>query len=130
MTTLPRRAVLVIDEAGMVSTRELAELLEHADRIHAKVVLVGDHRQLAEIDAGGAFRALATRLPAIELKENRRQHAAWERDALALLRDGDANEGLRRYEEHGRVATGESADELRGRLVADWWASHGRDRRS
>jgi ATP-dependent exoDNAse (exonuclease V) alpha subunit len=65
MTTLPRRAVLVVDEAGMVSTRELAELLEHADRVHTKVVLVGDHRQLAEIDAGGAFGALAARLPAI-----------------------------------------------------------------
>src|SRR5204863_8921447 len=70
MTTLPRRAVLVVDEAGIVSTRERDELLEHAERVHAKVVLVGDHRQLAEIDAGGAFRSLATRLPAIELKEN------------------------------------------------------------
>ena len=90
---LPRRAVLVVDEAGMVSTRELAELLEHAERAHAKVVLVGDHRQLAEIDAGGAFRALAARLPAIELTENRRQAAAWERDALALLRDGRLRRG-------------------------------------
>jgi hypothetical protein len=39
--------------------------------------------------ASGAFRALARRLPVIELAENRRQAAAWERDALALLRDGD-----------------------------------------
>ena len=127
MTALPRRAVLVVDEAGMVSTRELAELVDHADRADAKLVLVGDHRQLAEIEAGGAFRALATRLPVIELKENRRQSAAWERDALALLRDGDAAEALRRYERHGRVTTGESADEVRGRLVADWWASASRD---
>jgi ATP-dependent exoDNAse (exonuclease V) alpha subunit len=120
MTTLPaRRSVVVVDEAGMVSTRQLAELVDHAARLHAKLVLVGDHRQLAEIEAGGAFRALARRLPVIELAENRRQAAAWERDALALLRDGDSRRALRAYEDHGRVVTGERADEVRRRLVAD-----------
>ena len=64
---LPRRAVLVVDEAGMVPTRQLAELVEHVGACRAKLVLVGDHRQLPEIEAGGAFRALASRLPVIEL---------------------------------------------------------------
>ena len=60
-SALPRRAVLVIDEAGMVPTRELAELVEHVERAGAKLVLVGDHRQLPEIGAGGAFRGARTR---------------------------------------------------------------------
>src|SRR4051794_41583020 len=85
---LPRRSVLVVDEAGMVPTRGLAEIVEHVERAGAKLVLVGDDRQLPEIGAGGTFGALARRLPAIELRENRRQSAAWEREALALLREG------------------------------------------
>jgi ATP-dependent exoDNAse (exonuclease V) alpha subunit len=63
---LPRRSVLVIDEAGMVPTRALAEIVEHVERAGAKLVLVGDDRQLPEIGAGGTFGALARRLPAIE----------------------------------------------------------------
>jgi ATP-dependent exoDNAse (exonuclease V) alpha subunit len=123
LTGIAARSVLVVDEAGMVSTRQLAELVEHADRARAKLVVVGGHRQLAEIEAGGAFRALASRLPAIELTENRRQVAQWERDALEQLRDGDARTALGRYEAHGRVAIADSADDVRARLVADWWAA-------
>jgi ATP-dependent exoDNAse (exonuclease V) alpha subunit len=127
VTTLPRRAVLVVDEAGMVATRQLAELVDHVARRRAKLVLVGDHRQLSEIEAGGAFRALASRLPVIELTENRRQTAEWERDALALLRDGDPGKALRLYEDHERVVIGEHAEEVRRHLVADWWASRDAD---
>ena len=86
-------------------------------------MLVGDHRQLPSIGAGGAFQSLQARLPLIELKENRRQAAAWEREALALVRDGDAKEAVSRYEQAGRVVIGEDAGELRRRLVADWWAA-------
>jgi hypothetical protein len=59
---LDGRTVLVVDEAGMVGSRKLARLLEHAQQAEAKVVLVGDDRQLAPIDAGGGFRALRLRL--------------------------------------------------------------------
>ena len=107
LRTLGRRAVVVIDEAGMVPTRALAEIVEHVERAGAKLVLVGDDRQLPEIGAGGAFGALAKRLPAIELRENRRQVAAWERDALALLREGDADGAVRRYAQRGRIVAGE-----------------------
>jgi ATP-dependent exoDNAse (exonuclease V) alpha subunit len=49
--------VLVVDEAGMVGTRKLVELAQRCERAGAKLVLVGDERQLAAIDAGGGFRA-------------------------------------------------------------------------
>jgi ATP-dependent exoDNAse (exonuclease V) alpha subunit len=86
--------VLVIDEAGMVGSRKLTQLLEHAHQAQAKVVLVGDDRQLAPIDAGGGFRALRLRLGASELTENRRQHQAWEREALDLVRNGLVEEAV------------------------------------
>jgi ATP-dependent exoDNAse (exonuclease V) alpha subunit len=78
---LDDRTVLVVDEAGMLGSRKLTRLLEHAEQAQAKVVLVGDDRQLASIDAGGGFRALRLRLGASGLTENRRQHQAWEREA-------------------------------------------------
>jgi conjugative relaxase-like TrwC/TraI family protein len=86
--TLALGSVLLVDEAGTVGTRDLAALSDSAAHAQAKIVLIGDDRQLPEIQAGGAFRALAERCGAIELREVRRQHEGWDRDALAALRAG------------------------------------------
>jgi ATP-dependent exoDNAse (exonuclease V) alpha subunit len=80
--------VLVVDEAGMVPTRQLAALLDHVEAVDGRLVLVGDHRQLPALEAGGAFRGLVQRGLAVELQENRRQVHAWERGALEHLREG------------------------------------------
>ena len=118
---LPRDSVLVVDEAGMVGTRKLARVFHHADRAHAKVVLVGDDRQLPEIQAGGAFRGIKNRLPAVELSEVRRQPFGWERDALDLLREGRSKQAVAEYTERGRVHVATSAEDTRRQLVMDWW---------
>jgi conjugative relaxase-like TrwC/TraI family protein len=115
--------VLVIDEAGMVGTRLLSQLLSAAERALAKIVLVGDTEQLPEIDCGGLFRGLLVRLGSTQLTENRRQVERWERDALELLRAGDAGGAIGRYWQHGRVVVRDSAPALRNQLVADWWAA-------
>ncbi|TVP75558.1 MAG: conjugative relaxase, partial [Nitriliruptor sp.] len=120
-------SVLVVDEAGMVGTRQLARLLDHAEQQAVKVVLVGDPHQLPEIDAGGLFRALATRLPAIELTHNRRQTHGWEQAALDDLRHGDPDVALAAYRQHGRIRTADTAQHLRDRLVEDWWTTARRD---
>jgi len=120
-TTLRRRSVLVLDEAGMIPTRTLAQLMQHADRLELKLVLVGDHHQLPAIGAGGAFRGLVDRLPVIELRENRRQLEAWEREALGDLRAGDAPAAVGRYESARRVTVAENAEDVRRALVTDWW---------
>jgi conjugative relaxase-like TrwC/TraI family protein len=118
---LPSGSVLVVDEAGMVGTRQLARLLHHAADAHVTVVLIGDPHQLPEIDAGGLYRALATRLPAIELTDNRRQTHAWEQAALDELRHGDPTVALDTYRTHGRIVTADTPHDLRERLVDDWW---------
>ncbi len=117
----PGRHVLVVDEAGMIGTRQLATLLAHAQQRRVKVVLVGDPHQLPEINAGGLFRALATRLPAVELHDNRRQHEPWERDALDQLRDGNVPDAIAAYQAHGRIHAADTADGAREQLVSDWW---------
>lgn len=119
--SLPGHGVLVVDEAGMLGTRDLARLLTLAEAQHTKLVLVGDHRQLPELTAGGAFRALARTLDTAHLRENRRQHKTWERAALDELRHGDPAQGLSAYVEHGCINARATADEARSALVSSWW---------
>jgi hypothetical protein len=121
--TLSGRTVLVVDEAGMLGSRKLGRLLERAERARAKVVLVGDDRQLAPIDAGGGFRALRLRLGASELVENRRQHEAWEREALELVRSGLVDEAVAAYQAHGRVVAADSKPAATLALLQDWWTA-------
>jgi hypothetical protein len=117
---LPHECVLVLDEAGMAPTRDLATLLEHVQRAGGKLVLVGDHRQLPEIEAGGAFRALVRRGLAIELTENLRQRKPWERRALDLIADGHADRAVPEYEQHARIHLAETSDQTTTQLVEDW----------
>jgi hypothetical protein len=102
----------------------LADLLDHAYQAQAKVVLVGDDRQLAAIDAGGGFRALRLRLGASELTENRRQQQAWEREALELVRSGLVEEAVAAYQAHDRVVAAESKPAATLALLQDWWAAY------
>jgi hypothetical protein len=107
----------------MVGSRKLGRLLEHAQQAGAKVVLVGDDRQLAPIDAGGGFRALRLRLGASELTENRRQQQAWEREALELVRSGLVEEAVAAYQAHDRVVAADSKPAATLALLRDWWTA-------
>jgi conjugative relaxase-like TrwC/TraI family protein len=118
---LDARTVLVVDEAGMLGSRKLARLLDHAEHAGAKVVLVGDDRQLAAIEAGGGFRGLRLRLGASVLEENRRQQEPWERQAVEHLRDGDLEQALAAYRVHGRLVAAETPTQLKETLLGEWW---------
>jgi AAA domain len=118
---LAQGAVLVVDEADMVGSHTIDRLAKHAADTESKLVLVGDDRQLPEIDAGGAFRRLARDLGAIELHQVHRQAEAWDREALAELRQGDVRAWSEAYRDHGRLVARPTADELRATLVEDWW---------
>ena len=115
-------SVIIVDEASMAGTRPLAKLLEHARRSEAKVVLVGDTKQLSSVDAGGGFRGLVRRLGAHQLTENRRQEAEWERIALRQLRDEKVEAALRAYADHGRLHIGDR-EELLPEMLEGWWTA-------
>jgi conjugative relaxase-like TrwC/TraI family protein len=115
--------MLVVDEASMLGTRAFAELVMRVDAARGKLVVVGDTHQLPAIEAGGMLGALATRLPAIELLDNRRQEQRWEREAVELIRDGEADQALNLYERHGRLHVGRDSHEVVSRLLADWHAA-------
>jgi conjugative relaxase-like TrwC/TraI family protein len=118
-------SVVVLDEASMAGTRKLARLLAQAEEAGAKVVLVGDTKQLSSVDAGGGFRGLVARLGAHRLLENRRQVEQWERKALRDLREGRAGPAMTAYATHGRLHLGDR-EELLDQMVDAWWS--GRER--
>jgi ATP-dependent exoDNAse (exonuclease V) alpha subunit len=122
---LPRRCVLVVDEAGMVPTRDIAQLADAVSAVDGKLVLVGDHRQLPEMQAGGTFRALVQRGLALELHENVRQAHPWERLALDQLRDGDPAMALAEYVRRDRLVIEAARAATLERLAADWAATDG-----
>lgn len=98
-----RGAVLVLDEASMVNTLDMAEVLRRAEHAGAKVVLVGDPSQLGAIGARGMFKHLVEDLEAAQaLEEIHRFHNKWEGENSLLLRAGDtlAVEALDAY---GRI---------------------------
>ncbi len=126
---LTNEHVVVVDEASLVGTRALDDLCVRARAARAKVVLVGDNRQISSIDAGGAVRTLANELGdhVVTLTTNRRQAGddqAWEREALAALRGGEVGVAVQAYLDHGRVTLAATIDEARQRLIDDWWAVH------
>ena len=122
-SALPEGCVLVVDEAGMVPTRQLAQLIDATAAVGGKLVLVGDHRQLPELEAGGAFRGLVNRGLAVELTENHRQVNAWERAALDDLREGRAEQALASYQAHNRIHVEKTPERSYERMVADWWSA-------
>ncbi|MGJ5199648.1 Ti-type conjugative transfer relaxase TraA [Bradyrhizobium sp. HKCCYLRH1030] len=118
--------VLVIDEAGMVGTRQLERVLSHATEAGAKVVLVGDPQQLQAIEAGAAFRSIHERHVGAEIGDVRRQREDWQRDATRDLATGKVGHALEAYRAHGMVHESESRDQARGDLIDHW----DRDRQS
>jgi Ti-type conjugative transfer relaxase TraA len=112
--------VLVIDEAGMVGSRQLARFVIEAEAGGAKLVLVGDHEQLQAIGAGSPFRAIVDHVGAVELSEIRRQSEVWQRQASIAFATHRTGEGLAIYVDHGAVEFSESRDDVRAALVQDY----------
>jgi conjugative relaxase-like TrwC/TraI family protein len=83
------RAVLIVDEAGMASTRETARVMAHAQTAGVKVIAIGDSGQLSSVQAGGWLGSLTERLGSHELREVMRQRDPRERQLLAQVRRGD-----------------------------------------
>jgi Ti-type conjugative transfer relaxase TraA len=121
---LSRRDILVIDEAGMLGTRQLEHVLRVAEKAHAKVLLVGDAEQLQAIEAGAAFRGITSTHGVSNLTEVRRQKLDWQRTATQNLSNGKTTEALNAYDKHHNITTVETRDDARKALIARWAHDH------
>ncbi|HET7416067.1 MAG TPA: MobF family relaxase [Solirubrobacterales bacterium] len=120
---LSRRAVLVVDEAGMVDSRATARLVAHAQEAGAKLVLIGDPAQLGEIEAGGLFASIAARTEPVVLDEVIRHRHELEREGAKLIRGGEGREALVIYQGAERVTVSGDPLARREAMVSDWWRS-------
>lgn len=110
-------SVLIVDEASQLDSMRFARLLSLARGASAKLVVVGDHRQLGAVEAGGLFEELVHRVGASVLAENRRQRDPREREALAHLRQGWAEAVVNSYVDAGALHVAKShASMLEGAL--------------
>jgi conjugative relaxase-like TrwC/TraI family protein len=101
---LPAGSVVIIDEAGMVDSRLFHTYARIAQRNRWRTILVGDHRQLDAVDAGGMFAELVehTDVLTVELDTLHRFKHQWEADASLLLRNGDVS-SVEAYETRDRI---------------------------
>lgn len=117
---LTSRDILVVDEAGMLGSRELARILKEANEGGAKVVHVGDTQQFQAIGAGAAFRAVIERTSFVELTEVRRQHESWQREATVDFANGRVEEAFNRYQQYNHVHKFETQANAKKAMVDTW----------
>jgi Ti-type conjugative transfer relaxase TraA len=117
---LDDKTVMVLDEAGMVSSKQMALFVEAATLRGAKLVLVGDPEQLQPIEAGAAFRAIADRIGYAELETIYRQREQWMRDASLDLARGNIAKAVASYSANGRMMGSTLKSQAVETLIADW----------
>lgn len=116
---LDGKTVVVLDEAGMVGTRQLHSLLKHIHQSGAKAVLVGDPQQLQPIDAGGLFRMLSEELGYAGLEDIRRQESLADREMIKMLIGGESHDVIERLASTGQLLV-QRDDSVESTMVKDW----------
>jgi len=113
--------LVVVDESAMADTPALAAIHAHVEEAGAKLLLVGDHRQLAAVGAAGGMDLLATAGTSYELVEARRFTHPWERDASLRLRTADETV-LVEYHAQGRLLDGGALEQAEASAARSWLA--------
>lgn len=118
--------VLIVDEAGLVNARDMHALLGEVERAGAKIILVGDPRQLQAI--GGPGLDLVQRaIDGARIETILRQHAQWQRDAVRAFGDGGADEALEAFAAHDCVIEADGAQSAVATVVAQWKSARAGD---
>jgi conjugative relaxase-like TrwC/TraI family protein len=121
--------LVVIDESAMTEHADIAAVHQIAETAAAKVLLTGDHRQMAAVGAAGSMDMIARVAPAYELTEARRFSNPWERDASLRLREGDET-ALQDYRKYGRIVDGGPIERTEHLAAQAWLADYLAGRRS
>ena len=118
--SLTEKTVVVVDEAAMNDTRLMAGLIRETEKAGAKLLLVGDERQVPPVAAGNPFKTLKKELGYATLTENRRQRADWQKDASREIRAGKVAEGLQKYLEADMIGIAQDREEAIKKTVEAW----------
>ena len=119
--------LIILDEAGMVGTRDMEAVLTAAAEAGARVVLTGDRRQLVAVQGASPLRSIVDLLQRHgTLGEVRRQAEPWQRAASVLMARGEVEDGLRAYGRHGRIALVAGTVQAKDRVIALWTEARAR----
>lgn len=118
--TLQKGDVLVIDEAGMIGSRQMARFVTEAKTKGVKLVLVGDAEQLQPIEAGAPFRSITERQEPARLSGVHRQKQDWQKRASGQFALGRTKDALAAYVKHGGIQQAETPDDAVKALVRDY----------
>ena len=114
------RSAVIVDEAAMNDTRRMARLVGVTEKVGAKLVLVGDEKQVPPVLAGSPLRTLKRELGFAELTENRRQRVEWQREASGEIRAGKVREALTRYADVGMIEIVSTRENAIRKTVEAW----------
>jgi Ti-type conjugative transfer relaxase TraA len=109
--------VLIVDEAGMVGTRQLERLLGTYQKAGGKVILLGDEAQFQPIDAGAAFRGVVERVGSVRLQKVQRQQAQWQQQASVDFGSQQLDKALRAYDKQGCLHAHDDSSQAIGAVV-------------
>lgn len=117
---LTRNSLVVLDEAAMVDTARLHALTQAIERAGARMVAIGDDRQLGSVERGGMFVDLVRAVGGAELSVVRRQERHWARAASRAFSEYRFRDGLEAYGERGLLHWSHALDASRAVLVQAW----------
>ncbi len=103
--SLPKNELIVVDEAGMIGSSQMQNLLEKGKQTNSRILLIGDTKQLAAVQAGSPFKLLQeqTHLPTIGINQNVRQQNFQLKEVVNLLSKGEIKQGYQKLNEQGRI---------------------------
>jgi len=117
---LQKGDVLVIDEAGMIGSRQMARFINEAKVKGAKLALIGDAEQLQPIEAGSPFRAITEQIQTVSMHEVHRQNQVWQKQASQNFALGNTQRALHAYEDHNAIEYADTQDNAIQALVSDY----------
>jgi conjugative relaxase-like TrwC/TraI family protein len=115
-----RAATVFLDEAGMVDHKRMDAITELVERSGAKLIAVGDSKQLPSIGPGGMFDRLTTHAPTAELTDIRRTQDPDERRAWAALRAGEPERAMAHYFKRAQLHFSNTRDEAGEAAIERW----------
>lgn len=113
--------LFVVDETGLAGVRDLETVLRVAHESHAKVVCLGDRRQLQAVPGGSALKAISDVIArGAILSQVRRQTVEWQRAASMVMARGDSDAGLRAYAQHRKLEFVSGEANAQARVIEMW----------
>lgn len=124
---IDKKTVLVVDEASLVGTKQLSEIVKLTEEHQAKLIMIGDNQQLQAIDAGGAYRGVINATSHAGLDEIQRQNKAADREASLNLATGNVESAFIHYRDSKAIHKDLSLKKSLHHISENYFKQHDQD---